>query len=292
MGGTEILYKGLSENLDLSNFNLILSNCDEGLLSKDKPNIVWQHLDINEPATLGISQEFFHKKIDAAVFVSSWQYEKYLQRGMALDKAHVIRNAIYPIEYIEKPKDKIKLIYASTPYRGLDVLLDVFEKIEREDVELDIYSSTTIYGEGPLNSSRAKYEHLFDRARNMKNVNYHGQGSNEEVRAAMQKSHILAYPSIFRETSCLVAIEAGAAGCEIVSTQYGAIPETTAGFATLVTLPRSLSSLKERYKEALLYSIDNLDQEKLKRQSDYFNTMYSWESRLPEWERLFNKLSG
>jgi glycosyltransferase involved in cell wall biosynthesis len=101
----------------------------------------------------------------------------------------------------------------------------------------------------------------------------------------------MAYPSIFKETSCLAIIEAAAAGCEVVSTYYGAIPETTAGFATLVPMGATIESMKARYKEALLHAIDNLNQEKLKKQSDYFNAMYSWETRLPEWERLLAKLS-
>lgn len=289
MGGTEILLNNLNKYVDLSQVNVIPSASYHEVLDPIKPNILWQHMDVDQPIVANMRERSFTDKLSSLVFVSGWQYGQYLGLNIPLDKTEIIRNAIEPIEYLPKPEKK-KLIYASTPYRGLDLLLDVFEDMGRDDVELDVYSSVVIYGDEFIKEVGSQFDPLFDRARNMKNVNYHGYGTNEEVRKAMQEAHILAYPSIFRETSCLVAIEAGAAGCQLVTTNYGALPETTSGFGTMIPLANSVPKLKADYRAALEYAIDNRDENLQKYQSDFFNRMYSWEARVPEWERLLDKV--
>ena len=62
-------------------------------------------------------------------------------------------------------------------------------------------------------------------------VVYHGLAPNHELRAALRTMHILAYPSTFAETACLSVMEAMAAGCRVVVPSYGALPETTGGYA-------------------------------------------------------------
>ena len=68
--------------------------------------------------------------------------------GVPYSESIILRNAIDPIEVGEKPKDTIRLIYHSTPHRGLELLVPVFEKLceTHDDIELDVYSSFKIYG--------------------------------------------------------------------------------------------------------------------------------------------------
>jgi UDP-glucose:(glucosyl)LPS alpha-1,2-glucosyltransferase len=80
---------------------------------------------------------------------------------------------------------------------------------------------------------------------------YHGYAPNEKVKEAVMESHIFAYPSIFEETSCLSAIEAMMAGCHVVTTNYGALPETCAEFATMIEFEPNLKALAERFASAL-----------------------------------------
>lgn len=297
-GGTEILRAGLSKYTSIDqrdDINIILCVADYSKVKFTKSNILWQHNNYSDESVKGMQDPGFMKAIDATVYVSHWQYEKfrYLYR-IPTHNAHIIKNAIEPIEF--KPRErgeKIKLIYTSTPFRGLEILLDVFETLDRDDVELDVYSSTLVYGTGYQNHTKGQFDDLFDRARGMKNVNYHGYATNDEVKQALTQANIFSYPSIFEETACLAMIEAAAAGCKLVTTNLGALYETGSEWATMVPIQADIDGLKADYAKALNEAIDSYwsEQDFLKRQSDFYNEFYDWERRVSQWEQVFNDLS-
>ena len=295
-GGTEILYKNLLKYASSdwnTRVNLILSFTDERLIDPNKINILWQHLYTDQGAAQGMINSDFTDRIDHYVYVSNWQLEQF-RKDFYVDRYSnfVIKNAIEPIEFVEKSRDKIRMIYTSMPDRGLDVLLDAWSILNRSDIELVVYSSNIIYGKDYSASRHSQYEQLFYRCANTPGVIYKGYAMNQAVRKALQTSHILAYPSIYPETSCLAAIEAGAAGCRIVTTNYGALPETCAGWATRVEYDRNRAILAERYAAQLDLEINNYwsNYSSLKDQSDWFNSNYSWSVRAEEWKDFFNNV--
>ena len=86
------------------------------------------------------------------------------------------------------------------------------ELIERDDIILDVYSSTKIYGDAFDLQNKKQFKPMFDKIDSLKNVNNMGYKPNLQVIDAMQDTHIYAYPSIWEETFCISAIEAMAAG--------------------------------------------------------------------------------
>lgn len=300
-GGTELLYDGLKKYTNFNeyeNINLLLSTPNPDKLRYTKKNILWQHLNYSDESLGPVRDPVFMKSISATVYVSHWQLEKFRYLfQVPLDNAYVIRNAIEPIEYKEKSKnEKLKLIYTSTPFRGLSILLDVMEILNRDDIELDVYSSTDIYSSGYTQAYGNLYKDLFDRAKSMKNVNYYGYAENKDIHKALQKAHIFAYPSIFEETACLAMIEAGAAGCSLITTDLGALPETGSMYAKMITIKSTEEDIKIYYAEHLNNAIENYwnksNQELLKEQSDFYNKYYAWETRAKEWNLFFEKIAG
>ena len=298
-GGTEILKEQLIAQLpeeSLDGINLIGSICHPSLVKEDKINILWQHLSYDQPNVRLMQDRKFVDSIDYFIYVSHWQYNRFREIYKIPEyKSFVIKNATHAFDTVEKQKDnKIKLLYTSTPWRGLAVLIKSIEILNktREDFEVDIYSSTKIYGSKFDENEKDKFEALFDKCKNTPNVNYLGYADNDSVRAAVQRAHIYAYPSIFEETSCLAVIEAMSAGCHVVTTNYGALPETCGEFATMIEFDSSGQNLIERYAETLNSVIDNyknnLYKDDLEMQIKYYNKNYSWETRIQEWKNFLN----
>tara|TARA_Y100000741_G_C18262067_1_gene560834 strand:- start:3542 stop:4525 length:984 start_codon:yes stop_codon:yes gene_type:complete len=296
-GGSENQLRMLLKKLpdeSFKNINLILNNAQHELIDKDKINVLWMHHFVNQEESKNLGSKDFVDKLDWIVFNSNWNFEKYVyQYKVPENKSVVIKNAIEEIDFVEKPKNKISLIYHTTPWRGLANLLNIFKKLNLEDVELNVCSSVTIYGEKFNNVLGKEYEKLFEECKNTKNVNYLGYIENNKVLELLKKMHIFAYPSIWHETSCVSAIEAMAAGCEVVTTNLAALYETCAPFGTFVNFDRNIQNLEKRYAKILINSIKNYwsekNQYKLKLQNETINSTYSWKVRSLEWENFFNE---
>ena len=116
---------------------------------------------------------------------------------------------------------------------------------------------------------------------------------SKKVIELLKNVHIFSYPSIWPETSCIAAIESMAAGCEIVTTNLGALYETCAPFGTFVGFERNFDNLEKKYSKVLFDSIQNYwsseNQKKLKLQHETINTTYSWDVRAAEWKKFFNE---
>jgi len=295
-GGSENQLRFLLKYLPDENFkdiNLILNNASHDLIEKDKINILWMQHFVDQKEAQNLGSRDFVDKLDWIVFNSSWNFEKFVyQFKVPEGKSLVIRNAIEKINFKEKPKDKINLIYHSTPWRGLKCLLEIFKNLNKDNVELNICSSIKIYGKKFDDAYGQKYEKIFDECKNTKNVNYLGFVKNDNIIKLLQKTHIFSFPSIWPETSCISAIESMAAGCEVVSTNLGAIFETCAPFAKLISFDRNFNAMQNKFEKALLSSINNFwsdeNQNKLKLQRETINLLYSWETRSDEWKNFFN----
>jgi glycosyltransferase involved in cell wall biosynthesis len=296
LGGTELLKEKLVSLLEpniLNNINLIATTCSFDLLDKNKINVLWQHLGPKQQAVQYMGDRMFVDSVDYFVYVSHWQYNQFRNVFNIPDhKSLVIKNAIDPIEYISRNNKKVKLMYTTVPWRGLVILLKVIDILnqERDDFELHVYSSTKIYGDEFEKQAQGQFDELFEKCKNTKNVVYKGYASNETIRQELINTDILTYPCIEEETSCLSVIEAMMAGCHVLTTNYGALPETCADFATLVEIDSSGYNLINKYAKQLNNLIDKAKdgtlQEYKTNQVDYYKKFYTWESRIKQWKNF------
>ena len=298
-GGTEIqleyLHKYVSKDL-LDKVNITTSIPEKTPLVINKTNILWVHNSYDQPNIYSwFKNKLNHRKYDWYVFNSHWTYEKYrMIFDIPTDISLVIKNGfdddlIVKSEF--KPKEKLKLVYTSTPWRGLDVLLSAMEQIKTDKVELDIYSSTQIYGDHFKQISDNQFTALYDKAKTIKNVNYKGYLNHKELMKILHTYDAYVHPSTFEETFCLAAMESLAAGLVTVTTDLGALYETCAEFPIYVPYLKDKEALSNQFAGAidvLPDFVNSLNADAMKFQMQYYRQFYHWNVIKTYWERFLN----
>jgi UDP-glucose:(glucosyl)LPS alpha-1,2-glucosyltransferase len=297
-GGTELMagrINTLPANL-LSHFQIVHSRIPEEL-DQTKKKILVLHDLVGDPMYDQLRDGGW-KMFDKLVFVSYWQkqqFQDYL--GIPSSASVVLKNAITPIEDHAKPDDKVRLIYFSTPHRGLDLLYSAYKPLSKEfsNIELNVYSSFDLYSWPERDKP---YIGLFDKLRGHKAINYNKSVSNEVIREELKKNHILAYPSTWQETSCLVLMEAMSAGLLCVHSSLAALPETSMNLTMMYDYHEDPQKHAEIFYAQLraaiiAYSNPNTRAQikgNLTTQKLLTNSVYGWNGRGRQWQHLLKSM--
>ncbi|MFQ5771477.1 MAG: glycosyltransferase family 4 protein, partial [bacterium] len=259
--------------------------------------ILWSGDAIDQPVLGNYlkTNEDVRQNIDCIFCKSRWQawtFMKYFK--WPADKTFVTRNAIWPeyfsTEFYEPPDNR--LVYTSTPFRGLKLLLTLFPRIIRSvpDAELHVFSSMQVY-QHSKEEDRKKYGHIYQLAE-QPGVIMHGSVGQRTLAKKLTRCRILAYPNTFPETSCLSVMEAMAAGCVVVTSWLAALPETVGRGGVLVQgIPGS-----DEYNEAFVEQCVRLLKDRpfwrrtAKAGKEWILNHYTWDKVAVEWSEQINKL--
>ena len=299
-GGTELLQEELEKRIapevleKFSIFNGRLPD-DYDFDTDDRPKILWVHDLIGDPSLNHLKNGGW-KKFDRIVFVSHWQMYQFIQYyEIPWRKCVVIQNAINPIESHEKVEDdKIRLIYTPTPQRGLNILYTVFDALckKYDNLELDVYSSFKLYG---WEQNDESFQPLFDALKEHPNINYHSSVPNSEIRDALKKADIFAYPSTWDETSCLCLLEAMSAGLICVHPNLAALSETAANWTWMYHWDERPNEHAQIMYAMLDAAIQQAKTEpmnnRLQNQKGYTDLMYNWDLRSVHWANFFTGIA-
>ena len=294
-GGTERMYQRLMKELpkDLTDqFQIICSRVRD--IDESKPSILWCHDTWDDPESQHLNNKEKRERFEKLVFVSNYQCMTY-QMGLNVPykQGIVLKNSIDPMDpkLIKKtdPNKEIRLIYHTTPHRGLELLLPTFKWLckRQKNIHLDVFSSFEIYGWGFRDE---QYQKVIDQCKEHEHITYHGFQSHEKVMKALGKAHIFAFPSIWPETSCISVIEAMSAKAITVCPNFAALPETCANFASMYQFSEDPQEHANRFANVLEANIIALRRNteswepQLNFQKNYFDNYYNWEVRKTEWK--------
>jgi glycosyltransferase involved in cell wall biosynthesis len=191
------------------------------------------------------------------------------------------------------------LAYTSTPFRGLDLLIEAFPSIRAQvpEARLRIFSGMAVYQVASA-QEQAEYGALYARCRQTAGVEYVGSIAQPALAREMRGVAMLAYPNTFPETSCIAALEAMASGCRIVTSALGALPETTAGFAQLIPARKERGAFLQEFVERTVATLREMQtdaaavEESFRRQVQYIREKATWEVRARQWANWLQQIVG
>jgi glycosyltransferase involved in cell wall biosynthesis len=201
-----------------------------------KLRFLWTGDSPLQPFTRGLGDRRVADHLDGLLTVSEWHANTLCEAsGFPRSKAWVLGNGIEPSFFEgEEPRGRKRLIYSSVPYRGLQLMPEILPRLIElhPDLEFHSFSGFRVYQDNVSDGDRAEFERVLARLRQFPQFHAHGNVTQKQLAREMMRSSILCYPNTFEETSCITALEAQAAGCAIVTSAFGALPETVgqAGF--------------------------------------------------------------
>jgi len=265
--------------------------------------VLWSGHATNGPEVSPLRDPVERAAWDAFALVSRWQAGEYVASfGIEPSRIAILRNAVAPAFEIQYPRKAWfesgkppVLAYTTTPYRGLEVLRVAFPRIRASvpGARLKIFSGMKVY---QVPDDKDPHRKLYRRCAAIPGVEHIGNISQVELAEAMSDVDILAYPSIFAETSCISVMEAMAAGCLVVASSLAALPETMAGHGTVVPLVDEPGRFATAYANVVVSVIAGACNDpaamvaKLDKQVGFARSTYTWKARADEWRTFLSRL--
>jgi glycosyltransferase involved in cell wall biosynthesis len=229
-------------------------------------------------------------------------------KGVDEKRVWVTRNGIDLARFAatDVPRDPHKVIWSSSPDRGLDLLLDMWPAIRAAvpDASLHVFygferteRAAKVFNMGAMQKAT---EALRKRAAGMagEGVVLRGRVDQQTLAREMLSAGAVLYPSWavvgdpteakFYETSWIGGMESTAAGLHIVAPTWGAIPETAAGHAHLLhfkpgeTVDARGPEFQEMFIDAAVAALtDTSDRAAVQERARRF----AWGAVISEWEQ-------
>jgi len=299
MGGTEQCKRSIAARIPAElndNFQVICSRVRE--LQNDKIRVYWVHDLATDPETNHLKDEASRARFHKIVFCGNWQYNQYLQIGVPpTNQVAVIDTPIVPFDIKPKKFDdgKIRIIYTSTPQRGLSMLVPVFTKLTEkyENIHLDVFSSFGIYG---WPEADKQFEEIYAICRSHPQITYHGFQPNEKVREALENAHIFAYPSIWPECNSRSLIEAMSAGLLCLHPNFAGLSDTSGNLTAMYQWDEDGNRHINLFYQLLDQSIKIVQEEQTQNYlafvKAYADTRYSIDKIAGQWQDMMSVLNA
>lgn len=196
--------------------------------------LLWQHdTDWGERMTPELAEQ-----VDRVMCLSRWHHDHLFGMYPYLrSKLYITRNGIEPSYFLEGEVDRNphRLVYTSSPDRGLDLLLEMWPRIKEAVPDAEFYYCyASVYDAVAQKDPRIAAFRDYIRGLEKDNEGCINIGAQTQpgVAKLMRSAGVWAAPSWstpagtpFYETFCIGALEAAAAGCHTVMSAWGALEE-------------------------------------------------------------------
>jgi len=224
----------------ISNFDAYANVCDIILFNRipastfrnyvgHKKMYIWCHDAYDQNNCKWMINADPTKLFEKVFFVSEWQRgtcHRYL--NFNISASEILPNCLDPHMDFSPSLEKSmnRLIFTSVPYKGIDVLKDIFDslciKTKRDDLEFYIYSSLGLYNQ---KESDSQYEKVFHSLINTSGIHVKESVPMLEINKQYILSNLLIHPGLYHETFGRVFIDGMMCGCLPVTVNNGASKE-------------------------------------------------------------------
>jgi len=248
----------------------------------DAPTYAWCH-DLITPGIEETSN--YVKAICLTPFHADFMHNMQL---VPYDKIWISRNGIHPDRFLgPKPaKNPNKIVFPSSPDRGLDRAILVCDEVRKEFPDLELH---VFYGieHLPQWGHQALHDKLKGMFASRPWVKYHGKTEQNELIRHFKEAVIWLHPCDFIETSCITAMEMIASGVYPVTRRLGGLKDTLAlaeksGMATLLNHDCVTSDEFRNFTNATLQALREKRWEREAFQS-FKPQSLSWEKVAESW---------
>lgn len=226
------------------------------------------------------SIDVLNKYVSKTIFLSKSMREDFIKAGLDEQKSTVLYNFhnFTPTNKIPEKKDGLQLLFVGAIHRekGILELLHAIEQMPDMKCHLNICGKLTD------NSIKDEVESL--KAKLSNKVSFLGYVTGEDKTLVYKQSDILILPS-YHEGLPLVVMEALGAGCAIMATKVGAIPEVLDDKSCFWIDIASVDSIIKRFKE-----IDNDVINSVRRISYTLGATYSFKEHVKNICNIYNDL--
>jgi len=263
----------------------------------DKFNVLWiwrmpAVLDLNVEAKqivldmhdVSSADEFTPERVEKVdkIFVKT-DYHRTLYPDVPDEKFVIVGNGIDLDRFNQKvERNPHKIIYSSTPNRGLENILDMWPQIKEgvPDAELHIfYGWNTFYELEKDNPVQMEWMQTMKKKMNQPDIYNHGRVGQKELAKEMLSSGFWLYPTEFPEIHCITACEMQAAGVYPMTTGFAALAETQKVGYTQIGDPKD-EKWRKKYVETVVERMnEGVDHEATKEAARDF----SWDDVAKVW---------
>jgi glycosyltransferase involved in cell wall biosynthesis len=231
-------------------------------------------------------------KIDGVIVLSEWHKKVILDfYNIDSSKIFIFGNAINTLQYNKNvTRVKNRFIYISAPCRGLEQLVNHFDKIRQKlpDAELWIYRDEDSFN-GIHDGVNICLQHLLTLIKTIPYIKLMGRIDNDKIPEQLMMADFWYYPTAFKETYCISALEALMAGCICITSDLGGLTDTIGDRGILISEPIH----SEEYFNKALEQIIKIGQDEKMKEDMRINGInwaqnQTWENRVNEWYKLFN----
>jgi len=247
-GATESSFYYLNQHYKFPEEVDVKRTAHELINSNKKYKIIWAHDNCDQGVHYDLPRHI--NNIDLIVCVSNWEREQYIKYNRApSSKLVVIPNGVDAMFRPSKnPKSKT-CIFFSAPHKGVAPLVPIWKEVIKQhpDAKLKVFSSMCLYGEHYGNCENEQVQSLnglekspfvstYRELKNLPGVEYSPCISRDELLPHIQDAAFFVHPNIWEETFCVSLAESMCCGCFPITSNIGALMETSNGMGKYVKM--------------------------------------------------------